>query len=114
YIKTVVRVETISRHFRHAQRWDSPKSCSQRGGVPTPSCDHAVEAAQLRAAHRRLNFGQPPVSSHRLMHPAISGRMLAPIHRVVALAVVLEAPGQFPQTFIIGRDHSAFTRSGYD
>ena len=69
---------------------------------------------QLDAPDRGLHFRQSPVGAKAFMHPAKTGRMLALVNCLPALAVVFVRPHARPQLAVIGGDHAALAAGGHD
>src|SRR5690606_36438141 len=69
---------------------------------------------QLDTTDYRLHFHHAPVGTKGIMQPAETRRMLFIINTVKVLAMVFIGPHFFPQLFIIGGDHTAFTPYGHD
>src|SRR5712692_2858803 len=98
----------------HSQGRELLEFMRQNCGILAPDIDHHRELLQKDAAESRLKFRQAPVGPKRFMEPAKARRMLAIEDSLVALAVILIAPGLLPDSFLIGRHHAAFPPSCHD
>src|SRR6266480_326995 len=108
----VVGMTDVAWRLRHPQSIMLRERLRQNRGIPAPDFHHPRKLAQQGASERRLKFGQAPVGPERFMEPTKARRMRAFVHSLVALTVVLIAPGVLPDGSLIGRHHAAFPSSG--
>src|SRR5712664_3071400 len=97
----VVRMTDVAWGLRHPQSVVLREPLRQNRGVTAPDFYHPGKFAQQGASERRLKFGQAPVGPKRFMEPAKARRMLTIVDSLVALAVILVAPGLLPDGFVI-------------
>ena len=92
----VIRMPNIVGRPDHPQGRNSAEFLTQECRVPPPLLDHTRQFPQQHAPDRRLRLSESPIRTKGFVQKAVSRGMVALVHRLEALAVVLEAPTQLP------------------
>src|SRR5690606_7733870 len=69
---------------------------------------------QLETSDHTLHFHHAPVGTKGVMQPAETRWMLFVIDAVKVFAMIFIGPHFFPQGFVIGGDHTAFTACSHN
>src|SRR6266850_681232 len=92
----VVGMTDVAWRLRHTQSVMLREPLGQNRGVPAPDFHHPGKLAKQGASESRLKFRQAPVGPKRFMKPAIARRVFAIVDSLMALAMILIAPGLRP------------------
>src|SRR5580692_2796287 len=88
----IVGMPNIIGRSNHTQGGDPCELVAQECRVLSALLDHTWQFSQQHAPDCRLYFSEPPIRSKGFVEKAVSRWMMARIHRLIALAVVLETP----------------------